>query len=469
MNARPARGPADADAVAHVFVDALDDRCEITGDDGHHLQRVRRLTNGEPVTAADGSGAWRSYEVTGSTTGRLTLEARGDAQIASEPPIAVSLAVALTKGGLDDVVAAVTELGVARVLPVRTARTVVRWDEARATRGRACGTWRAKRRCRAGARGSRSSTRSSDLAALVDRPGLVVADRDGVSPLRARRPVPATGGRCSSDPRAASLRTSCPGLRAAACARSARAAGGDGARRGGRRPRRRDGAVGAGVTSVVGLAFCCTCCGAIGSMTFTERAVIIDFAAPRAVRWVRLDTADAGSGRGSIALANSGARVGERLRAIRRQKGLSLHDVEARSSLEFKASVLGAYERGERAISVPRLLRLAEIYEVPADQLLPRELEGEISLVETGATGGIDLNGKFTIDLVRLHELDDPDAHILDRFATSLQRERQDFNGRMLTIRRSDLRVLASCMGRSLEELGSRLEQLGLRAAVSAG
>lgn len=162
-------------------------------------------------------------------------------------------------------------------------------------------------------------------------------------------------------------------------------------------------------------------------------------------------------------MVNTGARVGERLRAIRRQKGLSLHDVEARSSLEFKASVLGAYERGERAISVPRLLRLAEIYEVPADQLLPREVEGEISLVEAG--GAFDLQAGFTIDLVRLHELDDPDAHILDRFATSLQRERQDFNGRMLTIRRSDLRVLASCMGRSLEELGARLEQLGLRAA----
>jgi transcriptional regulator with XRE-family HTH domain len=163
---------------------------------------------------------------------------------------------------------------------------------------------------------------------------------------------------------------------------------------------------------------------------------------------------------------NTGARVGERLRAIRRQKGLSLHDVEARSSLEFKASVLGAYERGERAISVPRLLRLAEIYEVPADQLLPREAEGEISLVDNGSAAFDGTTG-FTIDLVRLHELDDPDAHILDRFATSLQRERQDFNGRMLTIRRSDLRVLASCMGRSLEELGARLEQLGLRAVSS--
>ncbi len=164
-------------------------------------------------------------------------------------------------------------------------------------------------------------------------------------------------------------------------------------------------------------------------------------------------------------MATTGARVGERLRAIRRQKGLSLHDVEARSSLEFKASVLGAYERGERAISVPRLLRLAEIYEVPADQLLPRDFDAEISLVESSG-GSVDQQGTFAIDLVRLHDVDDPDAQIISRFASSIQLERQDFNGRMLTIRRSDLRVLAACMGRSLEDLGVRLEQLGLRASA---
>ena len=164
-------------------------------------------------------------------------------------------------------------------------------------------------------------------------------------------------------------------------------------------------------------------------------------------------------------MATTGARVGERLRAIRRQKGLSLHDVEARSSLEFKASVLGAYERGERAISVPRLLRLAEIYEVPADQLLPRDFDAEISLVESSG-GSVDQQGTFAIDLVRLHDVDDPDAQIISRFASSIQLERQDFNGRMLTIRRSDLRVLAACMGRSLEDLGARLEQLGLRASA---
>ena len=48
-------------------------------------------------------------------------------------------------------------------------------------------------------------------------------------------------------------------------------------------------------------------------------------------------------------------KVGLRLRSVRKQKHLSLHAVEEASNQEFKASVLGAYERGERSISVPRL------------------------------------------------------------------------------------------------------------------
>ncbi|MEX2100207.1 MAG: transcriptional regulator [Acidimicrobiia bacterium] len=157
--------------------------------------------------------------------------------------------------------------------------------------------------------------------------------------------------------------------------------------------------------------------------------------------------------------------VGDRLRAIRRQKGLSLHDVEARSKQEFKASVLGAYERGERAISVSRLIRLAELYRVPADQLLPRgahdvDLDIDLSATEASVEG-------FTIDLVRLHEIDDADAAVVARYAATIQLQRQDFNGQMLTIRHDDLRVLAAVMGRSPDELGSRLEQLGLRANAS--
>ena len=65
--------------------------------------------------------------------------------------------------------------------------------------------------------------------------------------------------------------------------------------------------------------------------------------------------------------------VGKRLRSIRKQRGLSLQDVQRLSEQEFKAAVLGAYERGERSLSLPRLHRLASFFSVPVSQLLPSE------------------------------------------------------------------------------------------------
>jgi hypothetical protein len=65
-------------------------------------------------------------------------------------------------------------------------------------------------------------------------------------------------------------------------------------------------------------------------------------------------------------------QVGEQLRRVRTGlRGLSLFDVERDSGGEFRASVLGAYERGERAISVRRMARLAAFYGVPTAWLLP--------------------------------------------------------------------------------------------------
>ena len=166
-----------------------------------------------------------------------------------------------------------------------------------------------------------------------------------------------------------------------------------------------------------------------------------------------------GSRLGRSGLSRTSTHIGERLRAIRRQQGLSLHDVEARSGQEFKASVLGAYERGERALSVGRLMRLAELYDVPPDQLLPKDgVEVEIDLTRAETTPST-----MTLDLVRLNQLEHPDAAVLSRYAATIQRQREDFNGRMLTIRRDDLRVLAAVLGRKPEEFSDHLHQLGLR------
>ncbi len=153
-------------------------------------------------------------------------------------------------------------------------------------------------------------------------------------------------------------------------------------------------------------------------------------------------------------------KVGERLRAIRRQKRLSLQDVEAASELEFKASVLGAYERGERAISVPRLQRLARFYNVPVDQLLPAD-EGPAFGDAAGTGLPID-ERSFTIDLRRLEDLTGPEADMLNRYLTMIQVQRQDFNGRVLTIRKDDLRAIACILGVGLDTATDRLDDLGL-------
>src|SRR3989440_12650970 len=119
-----------------------------------------------------------------------------------------------------------------------------------------------------------------------------------------------------------------------------------------------------------------------------------------------------------VVAQNYAERVGERLRAVRKQQRLSLQAVEQASRQEFKASVLGAYERGERAISVPRLQRLARFYNVPLDQLLPRDAS-EIDLTDSATSGDSDrawdASDKITIDLTRFVGVDADDARALHR------------------------------------------------------
>lgn len=153
--------------------------------------------------------------------------------------------------------------------------------------------------------------------------------------------------------------------------------------------------------------------------------------------------------------------LGERLRRIRLQKGLSLHDVESGSAQEFKASVLGAYERGERSISVSRLSRLAGFYGVPVDQLLPKVA------VDDASEPGTPRTERITIDLQRLENVESPERSVLQRYLNLVQMQRGDFNGRVLTIRQDDLRAIASVLDLTADNLLTRIEGLGIKAEVS--
>ena len=154
--------------------------------------------------------------------------------------------------------------------------------------------------------------------------------------------------------------------------------------------------------------------------------------------------------------AGYSVQVGERLRAIRKQKRLSLHDVEAQSEQEFKASVLGAYERGERALSLPRLDRLAQFYRVPVDQLLPRRAD-DPSGEDTTA-----VRPKLAIDILKLSQLSGAPFEMLTRFMRMIQVQRQDFNGRVLTIRADDKRAIAAMLDIPVDQVALRLEALDL-------
>ncbi len=129
--------------------------------------------------------------------------------------------------------------------------------------------------------------------------------------------------------------------------------------------------------------------------------------------------------------------LGERLRAARRARGWSLLDVEEKSGHEFRASVLGAYERGERNLSVPRLYRLAALYRVSPASLLPT---------------GPDDEDRIVVDIAAAEQISGRRAEVIDRFLQAIHRMRQDGSSPALTVRQSDLKILAGLLAEAGED-----------------
>ena len=116
--------------------------------------------------------------------------------------------------------------------------------------------------------------------------------------------------------------------------------------------------------------------------------------------------------------------LGQRLRAARRHRGWSLGDVESHTEGEFKASVVGAYERGERAISVQRFVSLVDVYGASPSDLLP-----------AGATPDL---------LIDLDALANDDGDLVDRYLAAIQMMRKQPG--VDEVRDSDRAVISSLL-----------------------
>jgi transcriptional regulator with XRE-family HTH domain len=145
--------------------------------------------------------------------------------------------------------------------------------------------------------------------------------------------------------------------------------------------------------------------------------------------------------------------LGMRLRAIRQQQGLSLQGVEEKSNGQWKAVVVGSYERGDRAVTVQKLSELAAFYGVPMSELIPGA--GQFAAAKEQAP-------KLVLDLERLHDLDLADATPLSRFIATIQAQRGDYNGKVLSMRQDDLRTLAVIYGEPPSQVTERLLAWGV-------
>jgi 16S rRNA (uracil1498-N3)-methyltransferase len=188
-----------AAAPAQVFVDDPA-RPVLADEDAYHLTRVLRLRRGEEVIVADGAGRWArtrwagdgAVEPLGDDAGGVGADGGVQREERTEP--ALTVAFAPVKGERPEwVVQKLTELGIDRIVPVLSERSVVRWT---GSRGQAT-VARLRRVAREAAAQSRrvwlpevcDTVRFADLASLGAPGEVVLAQLSGDRPTPAQRVV----------------------------------------------------------------------------------------------------------------------------------------------------------------------------------------------------------------------------------------------------------------------------------------
>jgi transcriptional regulator with XRE-family HTH domain len=148
-------------------------------------------------------------------------------------------------------------------------------------------------------------------------------------------------------------------------------------------------------------------------------------------------------------------RIRIRIRQLRRERGLTLRDFEEKSGGKIRAIVMGAYERGDRSMSLGKLIEISKVFGIELSHLIgSAELTQSSGTSSSGTSSSGTLSSatpssatpssRYIFDLRVLNSLDDsPQKVILLRYLSRIAEQRGDWGGEVISLRQSDIESLS--------------------------
>lgn len=124
-----------------------------------------------------------------------------------------------------------------------------------------------------------------------------------------------------------------------------------------------------------------------------------------------------------------------RIRQLRRERGLTLLAFEKLSGGRIRAVVLGAYERGDRSMSLNKVIEIADVFGVELAHLMAPF---------SGRGDKTEVTHRHIYDLRALQALEtSPEKKVLTKYIMRIAHQRGDWAGEIISLRRDDIEALS--------------------------